>query len=203
VFALKDLLPILPTQVELLLQASWILTSSLIRQQRNHSHKGSSGETLASKHSSSYISTLLSKIGITQPSKVVGFVVPRMLTAVEYLQKRDIDNDSLLEQGSNEDWMDTALRTGKIVYSQACWILALNDLSILLTKTEKESDAKRISELVERATRGVERTLWSEENNCYLDMEQTHYYNKERILTEDVSLYLVAIADNTYRNSLR
>lgn len=73
-----------------------------------------------------------------------------MLTAVEYLQKRDIDNDSLLEQGSNEDWMDTALRTGIIVYSQACWILALNDLSILLRKTEKESDAKRISELAER-----------------------------------------------------
>ena len=82
------------------------------------------------------------------------------------MQKRDIDNDSLLEQGSNEDWMDTALRTGKIVYSQACWILALNDLSILLTKTEKESDAKRISELAETATMGVERMLWSEENNC-------------------------------------
>jgi glycogen debranching enzyme len=93
---------------------------------------------------------------------------------VEYLQKRDIDNESLLELGNNEDWMDTALRTGKIVYSQACWILALNDRSILLTKTEKESDAKRISELAKKAIRGVERTLWSEENNCYLDMEQTH-----------------------------
>jgi hypothetical protein len=52
------------------------------------------------------------------------------------------------------------------------------------TKTEKESDAKRISELAEKANRGVEQTLWSEENNCYLDMGQTHYYNKNRILTE-------------------
>ena len=34
-------------------------------------------------------------------------------------------------------------------------------------------------------------------------MEQTRYDNKDRILTEDVSLYLVAITDNTYRNSLK
>jgi hypothetical protein len=43
-----------------------------------------------------------------------------MLKAVEYLSKRDTDNDGLLEQEHNEDWMDTAIRTGKIVYSQAC-----------------------------------------------------------------------------------
>lgn len=34
-------------------------------------------------------------------------------------------------------------------------------------------------------------------------MEQKRYDNKDRILTEDVSLYLVAITDNTYRNSLK
>jgi hypothetical protein len=183
---------------------SWILTASLSQKQKdNASCKGSSEATVASQHSSSYISTLLSKIGITQPSKVAEYVVPRMLKAVEYLQKQDVDNDDLLEQGSNEDWMDTALRSGKIVYSQACWILALNDLSILLSKISREADAERISKLADRATKGVERRLWSEENSCYLDMEQTHCDNKDRILTEDISLYLIAITENTHRNSLK
>ena len=57
-----------------------------------------------------------------------------MLNAVKYLRNRDIDNDGLVEQGYNEDWMDTALRAGKVVYSQACWILALQNLSLLLSK---------------------------------------------------------------------
>jgi glycogen debranching enzyme len=182
---------------------SWILTASLIQQEKNlSSPEGSKQVTVATEHSSSYVSTLLSKLGITQPSKVAEYVIPRMLKSVEYLQKRDIDNDDLLEQGHNEDWMDTALRSGKIVYSQACWILALNNLSMLLAKIERESDAKRVSRLADRAIRGVERTLWSEENNCYLDMHQTTG-GKDRILTEDISLYLIAVTDNTPRNSLK
>jgi hypothetical protein len=32
-----------------------------------------------------------------------------MLLAVDYLASRDIDNDGLLEQNHNEDWMDTGL----------------------------------------------------------------------------------------------
>ena len=182
---------------------SWILTASLIQQEKNlSSPEGPKQETVATEHSSSYVSTLLSKLGITQPSKVAEYVIPRMLKSVEYLQKRDIDNDDLLEQGHNEDWMDTALRSGKIVYSQACWILALNNLSMLLAKIERESDAKRVSRLALRAIRGVERTLWSEENNCYLDMHQTTS-DKDRILTEDISLYLIAVTDNTPRDSLK
>ena len=182
---------------------SWILTASLIQQEKNlSSPEGPKQETVATEHSSSYVSTLLSKLGITQPSKVAEYVIPRMLKSVEYLQKRDIDNDDLLEQGHNEDWMDTALRSGKIVYSQACWILALNNLSMLLAKIERESDAKRVSRLAHRAIRGVERTLLSEENNCYLDMHQTTS-DKDRILTEDISLYLIAVTDNTPRDSLK
>ena len=71
-----------------------------------------------------------------------------MLKAVEYLSGRDIDNDGLLEQNHNEDWTDTAIRAGKIVYSQACWILALSNLSSLssqLGKHDKESDNSQIS----------------------------------------------------------
>ena len=182
---------------------SWILTASLIQQEKNlSSPEGPKQATVATEHSSSYVSTLLSKLGITQPSKVAEYVIPRMLKSVEYLQKRDIDNDDLLEQGHNEDWMDTALRSGKIVYSQACWILALNNLSMLLAKIEREPDAKKVSRLAHRAIRGVEKTLWSEENNCYLDMHQTTS-DKDRILTEDISLYLIAVTDNTPRNSLK
>ena len=61
-----------------------------------------------------------------------------MLKAVEYLARRDVDNDDLLEQNHNEDWMDTILRAGKIVYSQACWILALSNLSTLLSILEEK-----------------------------------------------------------------
>ena len=71
--------------------------------------------------SESPTAALLSKLGMTDLLKVAEFVIPRMLKAVEYLSSRDIDNDGLLEQNHDEDGMDTVLRAGKIVYSQACW----------------------------------------------------------------------------------
>ena len=112
---------------------SWILARVLKEQEQNSSFSPSFSEpsstVVASEHSSDYVSALLSKVGITDPPKVAEFVVPRMLRAIEHLNSRDVDDDGLLEQGHNEDWMDTAVRAGKIVYSQACWLLALNDLS--------------------------------------------------------------------------
>ncbi len=74
-------------------------------------------------------------------SKIVSFFIPKMLDAVQYLYMRDIDSDSLLEQESNEDWMDTALRKGKIVYSQGCWLLALKNLNILLNYLNSDDTA--------------------------------------------------------------
>ncbi len=123
---------------------------------------------------------------------MVRLFVPKMLAAVDYLASRDLDGDGLLEQGYNEDWMDTALRAGKIVYSQACWILALQDLSALLSITEKNGHAQRVRTMAQRAIRAVEECLWSEEDGCYLD----HGDGSSGILTQDVSMYLVAVTDH-------
>jgi hypothetical protein len=109
---------------------SWILDRSLKneeneqKQQRRGSLSGGSSASLSSsvmapEQSSDYVSALLSKDAITDQVRVAEFAVPRMLKAIEYLNSRDLDNDGILEQNYNEDWMDTALRASKIVYSQA------------------------------------------------------------------------------------
>jgi len=143
-------------------------------------------------------------------ASVINYLVPRMLNAVKYLRSRDIDNDGLLEQGHNEDWMDTALRAGKVVYSQACWILALQNLSLLLSKLGDIRAAHDLMQLASTTVNAVEEILWSEENACYIDRLQDSYIQEHRqqedsisitrfsntILTQDVSLYLVAITEN-------
>lgn len=95
---------------------AWILNKSLehIRATSADSSSPSSSSisTTASEHSADYVSALLLKLGITDPAKAIDFLVPRMLKAVDYLARRDIDNDGLLEQNHNEDWMDTVLRAG-------------------------------------------------------------------------------------------
>lgn len=132
---------------------------------------------------------------VSAPSIVMEYVVPRMLKAVDHLASRDIDGDGLLEQGHNEDWMDTVLRSGKIVYSQACWILALGNLSSLLAELGKEEEAERAASMARRATIAVEDRLWSEKEGTYLDLLQQD--GKEgRALTQDVALYLVAVTEN-------
>lgn len=95
---------------------AWILNKSL-RHKSSSSGQSDDVSTMASEHSSDYISSLLLKLGITDPTKAIDYLIPRMLKAVDYLARRDMDNDGLLELSHNEDWMDTVLRAGKIVYA--------------------------------------------------------------------------------------
>jgi glycogen debranching enzyme len=159
--------------------------------------------TTASEHSAEYVSGLLLKLGITDPTKAIDFLVPRMLKAVDYLARRDVDDDGLLEQDHNEDWMDTVLRAGKIVYSQACWIIGLKNLLSLLVATGKQNESDRIRRMVEKAIQAVEQILWSEEDGAYIDIQETHHIGGPyRTLTQDVSLYLVALTENTSMDNL-
>ena len=186
--------------------SSWILARSLEdRPSLSETSSIAADDTIiASEHSSDYISALLSKLGITDPLKVVEFVVPRMLKATEYLSSRDIDNDGLLEQNHNEDWMDTILRAGKIVYSQACWILALTNLAILLSKLGRNNESDKIVKMADKAIKAVDKKLWSEEDGCYLDIQETHHIGGPyRTLTQDVSLYLVALTEDIINDSLK
>src|ERR1051325_2451909 len=183
---------------------SWILARVLKEQEQNSS---SSSETpssvVASEDSSDYVSALLSQVGVTHPPKGAGFVGPRMLRAIEHLNGRDVDDDGLLEQSHNEDWMDTAVRAGKIVYSQACWLLALNDLCSLLLKLGRSEEADKLNKIIDKTIHGVEQKLWSEQDGCYMDIQQSHHTGEPyRMLTQDVSFYLIAISQNTANDSL-
>nr|MDQ3961812.1 GH116 family glycosyl hydrolase [Thermoproteota archaeon] len=180
---------------------AWILNKSL--KDKSASGKLSEVSTTASQHSSNYVSSLLLKLGITDPTKAIDFLIPKMLRAVDYLENRDIDNDGLLEQNHNEDWMDTVLRAGKIVYSQACWILALKDLSNLLLTVDNQKESDKISRMADRAVQAVEQKLWSEEDGAYIDVQESHHIGGPyRTLTQDVSLYLVASSENSARDNL-
>jgi hypothetical protein len=157
-----------------------------------------------SPDSSDYLSGLLLKVGITDPARLTDYVVPRMFNAVEYLSRRDIDNDDLLEQGHNEDWMDTILRAGKIVYSQACWILALTNFGLLLEAIGRDNESRKMIEQAERVIKAVNDILWSEENNSYLDIQEEHHVGGTyRTLMQDVSLFLIAADGYFFRNDIQ
>jgi len=59
-------------------------------------------------------------------------LLPLLEQGAEALRKLDYDGDYILEQGPNEDWMDTAYRSGKVLYSNLCWASALKSLSSIL-----------------------------------------------------------------------
>jgi hypothetical protein len=188
---------------------SWILTKILKiqdKQDRQSLLSSASNDKRSSQlheenNSNNYISEAKS---MTDHAKVIDFVVPRMLKAVDHLLSRDADDDGLLEQNHNEDWMDTGLRAGKIVYSQACMILALNNLSYLLSELNNHNESESMIKLASRTISAVEEKLWSENDLSYIDIQQSHHIGGPyRTLTQDVSLYLVAISENTNSDSLR
>src|SRR5688500_6233882 len=135
-------------------------------------------------------------------SKIVSFFIPKMLDAIQYLYTRDIDSDSLLEQESNEDWMDTALRKGKIVYSQGCWLLALKNLNILLKYLNINDTALYIDKLANSVINAVEKHMWSEQKACFIDNNVGSYENThgEKIMTQDSLLYLFASINDNFSN---
>ena len=130
----------------------------------------------------------------------INFLIPRMLKAVTYLQSRDIDNDGLLEQKHNEDWMDTLLRTGKVVYSQACWILALKNLATVLRKLGNQDESRKLEEMSSRAISAVEEKMWSIQDKCYIDQLEADIHLDEkmhnRLVTQDIALYLIALTED-------
>jgi len=178
---------------------SWILVRTLKEEEESPVRHLPEQPVLAAEHSSNYVSTLLSKVGITDPSKISDLVIPKMLKAVCYLISRDKDKDGLLEQNHNEDWMDTILRSGKIVYSQACWLLALTDFTALLIRARRERDVKKLMALTMETIKAVEEKLWSDNDHSYVDVQESHEW-PSRMLTQDVSLYLVAITENKITN---
>lgn len=166
--------------------------------------KQSSSKSVRQSSTLNQLSMPLSRV-ILKPAELIEFIVPRMVVAVQYLASRDIDNDGLLEQGYNEDWMDTALRAGKIVYDQASWILAASDFSSLLRQIGEENMASKLTRMAERTVNAVEENLWSEDDGAYIDIKYDGVEGKnkeERMLTQDVSLYLVAITENSLNDNL-
>ncbi|MGE0242852.1 MAG: GH116 family glycosyl hydrolase [Nitrososphaeraceae archaeon] len=133
-------------------------------------------------------------------NEILNFLVPRMLKALKYLQSKDIDNDGLLEQKHNEDWMDTTLRIGKVVYSQACWILALKNFSLLLKKFGNPIESKRLEQMANRTILAVEEKMWSAKDGCYVDLLDADLHldvkMHNRLVTQDISLYLVALTED-------
>jgi glycogen debranching enzyme len=99
--------------------------------------------------------------------------------------------------------MDTAVRAGKIVYSQACWIIALNDLSILLSNLGQDAEANRMRQLRDKAMDSVEQKMWSQKDGCYVNKQETLKGDYRETLTEDTSFYLAAMTADTEQNSLR
>jgi glycogen debranching enzyme len=112
------------------------------------------------------------------------------------LTSRDQDNDGILEQDHNEDWMDTVLREGKIVYSQACWLMALTSFSNLLFVLNKENEAKKLRNMASRLVNSIEKLMWSEKNSCYIDIKLDKTADDPPgILFQDMVFYVFAMTE--------
>ena len=133
----------------------------------------------------------------TSITELTEHLIPYLFRGIDYLNSRDKDGDGLLEQDHNEDWMDTVLREGKVVYSQACWLMALTGFANLLFAHEKEEEAKGLRYMVWRLVDSIENNMWSEGNNCYLDikLDKLAEDDSPSILYQDIVFYVFAITE--------
>ena len=129
--------------------------------------------------------------------ETISFLIPFLFRGIDYLLSRDVDGDGLLEQDYNEDWMDTVLRDGKIVYSQACWLLGLSSFAKLLYNVNEDKKAKRLLSKACELVDSIETKMWSEKSTCYMDVksDRTISDGSTDILYQDTIFYLFAITE--------
>jgi glycogen debranching enzyme len=110
----------------------------------------------------------------------------------------------LLEQEYNEDWMDTVLRDGKVVYSQGCWLLGLSGFANLLNLVDKKEDARRIQSIAARLINSIESKMWSEKSKCYVNIDsgKTTRNGSSEILYQDIIFYVFAMTEQLIDTSL-
>src|SRR5580765_4652709 len=127
----------------------------------------------------------------------LSYLIPFLFRGIDYLLSRDVDGDGLLEQHYNEDWMDTVLRDGKIVYSQACWLLGLSSFAKLLYNMNEDKKAKGLLSKACELIDSIEAKMWSEKNTCYMDVnsDRTICDGSTDILYQDTIFYLFAITE--------
>lgn len=130
-------------------------------------------------------------------TELTEYLIPFLYRGIEYLTSRDEDNDGLLEQDHNEDWMDTVLRDGKVVYSQACWLMALTSFANLLFVRGKEDEAQRLRHMASELVDSIENNMWSEEAKCYvgLNSDKLQGNDSEGILYQDIVFYAFAMTE--------
>ena len=139
-----------------------------------------------------------------QTSEMISFILPYLFRSVDYLLSRDEDSDGLLEQEYNEDWMDTVLRDGKVVYSQGCWLLGLSGFANLLNLVGKKEDARRIQSIAARLINSIESKMWSEKSKCYVNIDsgKTTRNGSSEILYQDIIFYVFAMTEQLIDTSL-
>ena len=138
-----------------------------------------------------------SKIVSATVTELTEYLIPFLYRGIDYLTSRDEDNDGLLEQDHNEDWMDTVLRDGKVVYSQSCWLMALTSFANLLFVRGKEDDAQRLQHMGSQLVDSIENNMWSEEAKCYvgLNSDKLQGNDSEGILYQDIVFYAFAMTE--------
>ena len=153
---------------------------------------------------STWILTKITKDSIDKRKNVsavvdplIDYLIPFLFRAVQFLTRRDEDNDHLLEQDYNEDWMDTVLRDGKVVYSQACWLMALTSFANLLFVRDKEDEAQRLQHIASQLIDSIENKMWYEKGRCYVDIKSETVAGDDSrgILCQDIIFYVFAMTE--------
>ena len=130
-------------------------------------------------------------------TQLTEYLIPFLFRGIGFLTTRDEDNDGLLEQDHNEDWMDTVLRDGKVVYSQACWLMALTSFSNLLFFHDKKDESLRLQHTASQLVDSIENKMWSDKVTCYMDIKADTPEREESpgIIYQDIVFYVFAMSE--------
>jgi hypothetical protein len=103
---------------------------------------------------------LLSKVYRSMENRLKGDFLQAIEDAVDYILRRDVNNDGLIEQSPNEDWAVGACREGNVTYTNLLAFLALEEVYDLFLSIGHDEYRKRVENRLTKMTDALIDRLW-------------------------------------------
>ncbi len=81
--------------------------------------------------------------------------------AVEWLEKQDKGKDNLIEEGLFANWEDSIFKFGKVLYSNICYLSALNSFAKACKRAKKEEIWEEFGKKAEKTKNSLNRIFWN------------------------------------------
>lgn len=123
-----------------------------------------------------------------------------ILTAAKWTLEQDIDNDSLIEEGHGENWSETILKRGNVLFTNLCHYKGLESMARIAGLAGQDHDTNLFTKLAKTTKKAIQKRFWT--GHYYADWHDGKELHDYLATDGNVLASLWGIADRNQARSI-